>query len=110
MAKDMGGRRAAQIVAACASIPFSLGAGALMQYMSFDYFAWVLTAFFLVRLLKTSNPRYFLLVGASIGLGMSAKYTMLFFAMGVLAGIIFCALKYIRPRWPWPVLLRSLFN
>jgi len=30
--------------------------------MSFDYFAWVLTAFFLVRLLKTPNPRYFLLV------------------------------------------------
>jgi 4-amino-4-deoxy-L-arabinose transferase-like glycosyltransferase len=108
MAKDMGGRRAAQIVAACASIPFSLGAGALMQYVSFDYFAWVLTAFFLVRLLKTSNPRYFLLVGASIGLGMSAKYTMLFFAMGVLAGIILSARKYLRTIWPWLGLLVSL--
>jgi 4-amino-4-deoxy-L-arabinose transferase-like glycosyltransferase len=108
MAKDMGGRRAAQIVAACASIPFSLGTGALMQYMSFDYFAWVLTAFFLVRLLKTSNPRYFLLVGASIGLGMLAKYTMLFFAMGVLAGIIFSdARKYLSTIWPWLGLLVS---
>jgi dolichyl-phosphate-mannose-protein mannosyltransferase len=109
MAKDMGGGRAAQIAAACASIPFSLGAGALMQYMTFDYFAWVLTAFFLVRLLKTSNPRHFLLVGASIGLGMLAKYTMLFFAVGVLAGLLLSdARKYLRTIWPWLGLLISL--
>ncbi|HWY07910.1 MAG TPA: glycosyltransferase family 39 protein [Candidatus Acidoferrales bacterium] len=109
MAKDMGGGRAAQVVAACASIPFSLGAGALMQYMSFDYFAWVLTAFFLVRVLKTPNPRYFLLVGASIGLGMLAKYTMLFFAVGVLGGLLLTdARKYLRTIWPWLGLLISL--
>jgi Dolichyl-phosphate-mannose-protein mannosyltransferase len=101
VAKDMGGGRAAQVVAACASIPFSLGVGALMQYMSFDYLAWVLTAFFLVRLLKSSNPRYFLLVGGSIGLGMLAKYTMLFFATGVLAGLLLSdARKYFRTIWP----------
>jgi hypothetical protein len=108
MAKDMGGGRTAQVVAACASIPFSLGVGALMQYMSFDYFAWVLTAFFLVRLFKTSNPRYFLLVGASIGFGMMAKYTMLFFAVGVLAGLLFTdTRKYFRTIWPWLGLLIS---
>jgi hypothetical protein len=109
MAKDMGGERAAQVVAACASIPFSLGVGALMQYMSFDYFAWVLTAFFLVRLLTTSNPRYFLLVGASIGVGMLAKYTMLFFAIGVLEGLLLSdARKYFRTIWPWLGLLIAL--
>src|SRR5882757_6043369 len=109
MAKDMGGGRPAQVVAACASIPFSLAAGALMQYMTFDYFAWVLTAFFLVRLLKTSNPRYFLLVGASIGLGVLAKYTMLFFAAGILAGLLLSdARKYFQTIWPWLGLLISL--
>jgi hypothetical protein len=109
MAKDMGGGRAAQLVAACASIPFSLGVGALMQYTSFDYFAWVLTAYFLVRLLKTADPRYFLLIGASVGLGMLAKYTMTFFAVGVLAGILLTeARKYLRTLWPWLGLLVSL--
>ncbi|HET7106717.1 MAG TPA: glycosyltransferase family 39 protein [Candidatus Acidoferrum sp.] len=109
MAKDMGGNRAAQIVAACASIPFSLAAGALMQYITFDYFAWVLASFFLVRLLKTSNPRYFLLLGASIGLGMLAKYTMLFFATGILAGLLLTdARRYFRTIWPWLGLLVSL--
>jgi hypothetical protein len=108
MAKDMGGGRAAQVVAACASIPFSLGVGALMQYMAFDYFAWVLSAFFFARLLKTSNPRYFLLAGASIGLGMMAKYTMLFFAVGVLAGLLLSnTRKYFWTIWPWMGLLIS---
>jgi len=109
MAKEMGGGRGAQIVAAAAAIPFSLGAGALMQYISFDYFAWVLTAYFVVRLLKTNQLRYFLLIGISIGLGMLAKYTMLFFAAGVLAGFVFTGTrKHFRTIWPWPGLLASL--
>ncbi|HVO57437.1 MAG TPA: glycosyltransferase family 39 protein, partial [Dongiaceae bacterium] len=96
MAKEMGGRRAAQIVAAAAAVPFCLGAGAIMQYISFDYFAWVLTAYFVVKLLTSDDPRYFLLIGASIGLGMLAKYTMLFFATGVLTGILLTdARKYL---------------
>jgi len=109
MAKDMGGGRAAQLAAASASIPFSLGVGALMHYTSLDYFFWVLTAFFVVRLLKTGDPRYFLPVGASIGLGMLAKYTMLFFAAGVLAGILLTGTrKFLRTIWPWLGLLISL--
>ena len=109
MAKDMGGRRAAQLAAASASIPFSLGVGALLQYTSLDYFFWVLTAFFVVRLLKAADPRYFLAIGGSMGLGMLAKYTMLFFAAGVVAGILLSdARKYFRTIWPWLGLLLSL--
>ena len=109
MAKDLGGGRAAQVVSACAAIPFSLGIGALMQYTSFDYFFWVLTAFFVVRLLTSGDPRYFLAVGVSIGLGMLAKYTMIFFASGVLAGFLFTeARRYLRTIWPWLGLLVSL--
>src|SRR5207244_5216561 len=40
MARELGGRIGAQLVAACAAIPFCLAAGALMQYVSFDYLAW----------------------------------------------------------------------
>ncbi len=109
MAKQMGGSRAAQVIAALAAVPFCLGAGALMQYISFDYFAWVLTAFFVVKLLKSDDPRYFVLIGASIGLGMLAKYTMLFFAGGVLAGVLLTdTRKYLRTLWPWLGLLLSL--
>jgi hypothetical protein len=109
MAKDLGGGRVAQVVAACAAIPFSLGVGALMHYTSFDYFFWVLTAYFVVRLLKTADPHYFLLVGISIGLGLLAKYTMFFFAAGILGGLLFTgARKYFRTIWPWLGLLASV--
>jgi hypothetical protein len=102
MAKEMGGRRFAQLVSAAAAVPFALGTGALMQYTSFDYFFWVLTAYFVVRLLRTADPRYFLLIGASIGLGLLTKYTMLLFAVGVLVGILFTgARRYLRTPWPW---------
>src|SRR5438477_11044273 len=44
MARELGGQRTAQLVAAAAAIPFCIGGGALMQYVSFDYLRWVLAA------------------------------------------------------------------
>src|SRR5205807_2726111 len=44
MARELGGQRTAQLVAAAAAIPFCIGGGALMQYVSFDYLCWVFTA------------------------------------------------------------------
>src|SRR5438552_14641138 len=37
MARELGGGRKAQVIAATAAVPFSLAGGALMQYVSFDY-------------------------------------------------------------------------
>lgn len=39
MARELGGHRGAQLVAAAAAVPFCLAGGALMQYVSFDYLA-----------------------------------------------------------------------
>jgi 4-amino-4-deoxy-L-arabinose transferase-like glycosyltransferase len=109
MAKEMGGGRFAQVVSACAAIPFCLGIGALMQYSSFDYFFWILTAYFVVRLLRSGDPRNFLLIGSCIGMGMLTKYTMLFFAAGVLAGTLFTeSRRHLKTTWPWLGLLASL--
>src|SRR6266481_9886346 len=67
MAREIGGARAAQLIAATAAIPFCLAGGAMMQYVSFDYLFWVLTAYFVVRLLKTEDPCCWLGIGAAIG-------------------------------------------
>jgi hypothetical protein len=40
MARELGARLPAQLLAAATAIPFSLAGGALMQYVSFDYLAW----------------------------------------------------------------------
>jgi len=102
MAREMGGRRGAQLVAAAAALPFCLAGGALMQYVSFDYLSSVLTAYFIVRLLKSGDPRWWLAVGSAIGLGMMSKYTMLFFVAGVVAGLLATpARRYLASRWLW---------
>ena len=76
--RDLGGTRPAQIVTALAVAlaPISLIQGALFQYVSFDYLWWVSIAYFVVRLLKSEDPRWWLGIGAAIGLGMMTKYTM----------------------------------
>jgi 4-amino-4-deoxy-L-arabinose transferase-like glycosyltransferase len=104
MARDMGGRRGAQALAALAVAisPVALTTGTLIQYMSFDYLWWVVVAFFTVRLLATDNPRWWLGIGAGIGLGMLTKFTMAYFVVGLAAGILLTpARRYLRSPWLW---------
>jgi 4-amino-4-deoxy-L-arabinose transferase-like glycosyltransferase len=102
MAKELGGGRWAQLTAAVAGVPFCLGGGALMQYISFDYVCWVMTAYFLIRLLRSKDARWWVAIGASAGLGMLSKYTMLFFAVGIGGGMLLTpARKYFRSKWFW---------
>ncbi|HEV2400525.1 MAG TPA: glycosyltransferase family 39 protein [Candidatus Sulfotelmatobacter sp.] len=102
MARDLGGRRGAQLIAAFAGLPACLAIGSMMQYVSFDYLAWVLVSFCIVRLLKTEDPRWWLGVGASIAFGMLSKYAMPFFVAGVAAGVLVTpARRYLRSRWLW---------
>src|SRR6266404_9263352 len=102
MARELGGGRTAQLIAAAAAIPFCLAGGALMQYVSFDYLLWVLTAYFVVKVLKTEDPRWWLAIGACIGLGLETKYTMGFFAIGIVVAVILTnARRYLKIKWLW---------
>ena len=102
MARELGGKRQAQILAALAAVPFCLGGGALMQYISFDYICWVLTAYFMIRLLRTKNPHWLLAAGIAIGFGMLSKYTMAFFVCGVVGGIFLTdARRFLVSKWLW---------
>lgn len=102
MARDMGGKRSAQILAAFTVFiaPMSLFGGTVIMYFAFDYLWWVLVAFFMVRLLATDDPRYWLGIGAGIGLGMMTKYTMAFFVVGLIVAVLVTpARKYLRTKW-----------
>ncbi|HSM72510.1 MAG TPA: glycosyltransferase family 39 protein [Anaerolineales bacterium] len=104
MARELGGDRRAQIVAAIAAAiaPFALILGSLIQYVTFDFFWSVLIAYFVIRLLKSEDPRWWLAIGAAIGLGMMTKYTMVFFAAGVVGGVLLTdARRYLRSPWLW---------
>lgn len=109
MTRDLGGRRGAQLFAVFAGLPACLVIGSMMQYVSFDYLAWVLVSFCIVRLLKTENPRWWLGVGASIGFGMLSKYAIPFFAAGLVVGVLLTSARgYLRSRWFWMGVILSL--
>lgn len=80
MAREMGGGVRAQVLAGAAQVPYALGAGALMVYNSFDNICWVLAAWFVIKLLRSGDARWWVAVGAAAGFGMMAKYAMAFFA------------------------------
>lgn len=104
IARHFGGGRRAQWIAALATAiaPVSLAASALYQYVTFDFLWWVLIAYFIVRLASSRDPRWWVPVGAAIGLGVMTKYTILLYVAGIVAGFFATDLRrHIRSGWLW---------
>jgi 4-amino-4-deoxy-L-arabinose transferase-like glycosyltransferase len=96
MARELGGGRLAQTTAAIsvALAPLSMFEGTQFQYTTFDYPWWVLISYFVVRLLKSIDPRWCEPIGAVIGLGLMTKYTMAFYVAGILGGVMFTGARH----------------
>ena len=104
MARELGGNRLAQVTSAVsvALSPLPLFEGTEFQYSSFDYLWWVWIAYLVVRLLKSDDARWWLAIGAVIGIGLETKYTLLFYIAGILGGMLLTpARRFIRTRWFW---------
>jgi dolichyl-phosphate-mannose-protein mannosyltransferase len=104
IARELGGKREAQVVAAvAASIQGpALVAGWFFGYTTFDYLWWVLVGYLVIRLLKSDDPRWWVAIGAAIGLGMMTKYTMGFLVLGVVAGVLLTpSRRYLKSPWLW---------
>lgn len=104
MARELGGGRLAQVAAALAVAlsPLPLFEGTEFQYTSFDYLWWVLIAYFVIRLLKTENPRWWLAIGAAMGVGLLTKYSIAFFIAGILGGLLLTrARRFLLSGWFW---------
>lgn len=111
MARELGGGLRAQVSAAvCIALsPLPLFEGTEFQYSSFDYLWWVLIAYFVIRMLKTDDPRWWLAIGAVIGLGMQTKYTMAFYVSGIVVGVVLTrARKHLLRPWLWAGVALSL--
>jgi len=102
MARELGGKQAAQLLAAIAVGIGSFPNGSLFEYVVFDYLWWVLAAYFMIRLLRSDDPRWWLAIGTVVGLGAMTKYTMAFLVAGIIAGVLFTdARRYLRSPWLW---------
>jgi len=104
IAKELGGNRRVQVLAAVAAgiAPVSLIQGAVFQYVSFDYLWGVTVTYLLVRLLKSESPRWWVPIGAVLGLGMETRYTMGFLALGIAGTVLLTpARRFLRSGWLW---------
>ncbi len=104
MARDLGGGRVAQVFTALAVAlsPLPVFEATEFQYSTFDLLWWVLIAWFTIRLLKDENPKWWLAIGAAVGLGLETKYSIVFYIAGILAGVVLTsARKYLRSVWFW---------
>jgi 4-amino-4-deoxy-L-arabinose transferase-like glycosyltransferase len=102
MARELGGGRRAQIVAALAVAvsPVSMSAGHLFQYVSFDFLWSVLTTYLVIRLLKEGDGRWWIPIGAAIGLGLMTRYTIAWLVVGLAVGFLSTpARKLLMSRW-----------
>src|SRR5438309_2233660 len=103
-ARELGGGRLAQVTTALAVAlsPVPLFEGTEFQYSTFDYLWWVLIAYFVIRLLKTENPRWWLAIGVTVGVGLMTKYTVLFLVAGILSGLLLTrARRFLGSWWFW---------
>jgi len=104
MARDLGGNRFAQITTALAVAlsPLPIFEATEFQYTSFSFLWWILVCWFTIRLLKSDNPRWWLAIGAAIGMGLLTKYSVAFFIAGLIAGLVLTrARRYFLSGWFW---------
>lgn len=104
IAREFGGGRFAQSLSAITYL-FSLlflRINLLFQPVTFNLFYFVAGVYLLIRILKTNQPKYWILIGAVTGLGLLNKYSMLLFAFGAAAGLLLTPYRrYFRGRWVW---------
>ncbi|SHM65030.1 Dolichyl-phosphate-mannose-protein mannosyltransferase [Chitinophaga jiangningensis] len=84
-----GGRWFALVLA---WLPFIAGAWLRMHFLFqpnfLDIFWWTAMAYGLIRFKQTGKPIFLYMAGLSLGLGMLSKYTIVFYAAGLLGGLI----------------------
>lgn len=104
MARRFGAGRSGQVFAAFTSgfTGVLLGVGHLLSTAVFDYAFWTLGLCVLVMILDGADPRWWLALGATVGVGMQNKYTIAFFAVALLIGLLATGRRsLLASPYPW---------
>lgn len=102
IARELDGSRRAQLLAAfgTATMPVLLGADHLEGPTAIDILGWVTLAFVVVRVGRRSDPRWWLLGGLVLGLGLANKHSVGFFAVAMFVGALLSGgAKLVLNRW-----------
>ena len=103
IAKELGGGRRAQLLAAVSTLlTFAfLAFGSLFTPDSFDSLWWSLLAYLVIRIVKRREQKLWVPVGIVIGIGLLTKLTIFFFVGALLISFLAIpsARQYLRSKW-----------
>lgn len=104
IARELGGGRAARLLAAvgAATSLVLLGANWLFQTVTFDQVVWLGAFLVAARLVRTGDRRLWLLLGLVLGVGLETKYTVVGLIAGLGVGTLLTPLRrHLATPWPW---------
>lgn len=103
MAREMGGGRFAQYLAALLLVisPYFLGTQTTLTMNAFESLIWILCAYLILLSLKYHRPKLWLLIGVVIGIGLLNKFSMLIFAFSMVVGLWLTQRQVFTKKWIW---------
>jgi Dolichyl-phosphate-mannose-protein mannosyltransferase len=99
---ELGGGRFAQFLAMLTAMmtPLFLGLDTILTMNCFDPIFWMGCAWALIRIIKSGDPRWWLMFGVSAGLGLENKESIVFFGACVLIALILTPQREVMfNRW-----------
>ena len=101
LAREFGGRRAEQVLAGLIGAfgPLYLTTSHFLSTVSLDLVAWGLASLLVVRMLRTGDPRWWLAIGAVCGVGLLNKWTMAFWILGMVVGLVATPQRRMLASW-----------
>ena len=104
IARELGGKRFAQGLAAIAALvaPGFLAADSLLTMNAFEPLFWMGCAYLLIRIIKTGNPKLWIWFGMLAGVGLENKYSMLIFGAGMVVSLLLTPQRRaLSSPWLW---------
>jgi len=104
IARELGGRRFAQGIAALAVLvaPGFLATDNLLSMNAFEPFFWMGCAYIFIRIVRTGNQKLWLWFGLLAGIGLENKHSMLIFGCGIVVGLLATPeRRQFRSPWLW---------
>lgn len=104
IARELGGKKFAMVLAAISAFSV-IGNMFNFNYYSMNYLDllfWQFCIIIVIRIIKTQNPKYWLLFGLAAGLGLQNKISVLFICFGLAAGFLMTReRKQFRSKYLW---------
>jgi hypothetical protein len=104
LAREMGGGRFAQAMAALAVlvVPIYLVGHEWLTDNVFEHLIWMGCVWLVVRAVNTGDARYWLWFGVLAGLGFENKYSIAFLLLGLLLGVVLTSHRhFLKSRYLW---------